>query len=360
MKMTSRDKELIFLALSLGIVAASWFFGAKNLEKKTAEVISRKEELQQEYDERMRILAKKDEYIQTTKDYNEAYQLMLTQYPGDISQVQQIMFVTGLEERFDTQVVSVSYTDPADIYQFQTTDPGNMAPYTLAVSTLQIPVELDYKQWKEFLDYVFSYQDKNTISDISASYNTEANVVDATVTMYQYAIRGEGRVFEEPKITVPIGTDNIFRSGTALSYDGGAVEQIEAIKKDYDCYIMLYPSASDMNAKVIAGPDDREKVVSDKNEEETLVIRAEENGETYSITYTLGENGRPHVLYPEGDTLDIYVLSSPRMGGTDLSQVKVQIENRTDKKMRIAVAGEDDLRPRFAVESKTGDVEILK
>ena len=360
MKITSRDKELIFLVLSIGIVAASWFLGAKNIEKKTEEMTARKEELRQEYDERIRILQQKDEYIQKTKDYNEAYTLMLGRYPGDISQVQQIMFVTGLEERFDTQVVSVSYTDPAEIYQFQTTEQGNIMPYTLAMSTLQIPVSLEYGKWKDLLDYVFSYQDKNTIPQITASYNQETNVVDATVTMYQYAVRGEDRIFEEPKITVPIGTDNIFRSGTALSYNGGTVEQIEAIKSDYDCYIMLFPSASDGNAKVVAGPDDSEKIISDKNEEETLTIKAEENGENSSITYTLGENGRPRVLYTKGDTIDIYVLSSPRMGGTDLSQVKVRIENRTSKKMRIAVTGDDDARPRFVVESRTGDVEILK
>ena len=95
MKITSRDKELICLVLSIGLVAASWFLGAKNIEKKTEEMTARKEELRQEYDERIRILQQKDEYIQKTKDYDEAYTLMLGRYPGDISQVQQIMFVTG-------------------------------------------------------------------------------------------------------------------------------------------------------------------------------------------------------------------------------------------------------------------------
>ena len=70
------------------------------------------------------------------------------------------MFVTGLEERFDTQVVSVSYTDPARNLSIQTTEQGNIMPYTLAMSTLQIPVSLEYGKWKDLLDYVFSYQDK--------------------------------------------------------------------------------------------------------------------------------------------------------------------------------------------------------
>lgn len=360
MKMTSRDKELIFLALSLGIVIISWFLGAKNIEKKTEELTVRREQLQQEYDERTRVLRKKDEYIQATNDYNDAYRLMLGRYAADISQVRQIMFVTGVEDRFDTQVVSVSYTDPAQLYEFQTVEPKNSAPYSLVMSTLEIKMEIQYKQWKGLLEYVFAWQDKSTVPRVEAEYVPESGTLKTTVTMYQYAVRGDGRTDEEPKITVPIGTDNIFRSGTALSYDGSTVEQIEAIKGDYDCYVMLYPSASDVNAKVIAGQDDREKVISDKNEEETLTIRAEEQDGTYSLTYTLGNNGRPHVLYPEGEMLDIFVLSSPRMGSTDLSQVRVQLENRTDKKMRVAIAGEDDNRPRFVVESQSGNVDILK
>lgn len=360
MKMTSRDKEMIFLALSIGIVAASWFFGAENINKRTEEIKVKREELQQEYDERIRVLQRKDEYIQTTKNYNDAYTLMLSRYPGDLSQVEQIMFVTGLEDLFDTQVTSVSYIDPVQIYEFQTTEPDHALPYTLAMSSLQIRGSLEYGNWKDLLEYVFSYQDKSTVAQVNAIYTQETNMIDATVTMYQYAVRGEGRIFEEPKITVPIGTDNIFRSGTALTYDGSIVEQIEAIRSNYDCYVMLFPSASDVNAKVIAGPEDREKVISERNEEEILTIRAEEEGGRYSITYTLGENSRPYVLYPDRETLDIYVLSSPRMGGTDLSQVKVQLENRTDRKMRIAITGEDEERPRFLVESRNGDIEILK
>lgn len=360
MKMTSRDKELLFLALSLGIVAASWMGGARLLKQKTEQLSVRKEELQQEYDERMRVLEKKEQYLKDTKEYNEAYQLMMARFPGGISTQEQILFVTGLEERFSTQIVSVSYTDEAEAYTFQSVEPDSYAPYALTTGAIQIPVELSYSQWKDFLDYVFSYQDKTTLPSVTASYNEEADIVSATVTMNQYAIVGEGRTLEEQNLNIPVGTDNIFKSGTALSYSGSQAEQIEAIKKDYDCYLMLYPAASDVKAKVIAGPGDAEKVISESNEEETLTVTAEESDGQVSITYTLGNN-RPRVLYPEeSDTVDVYVLSTPRMGNADVSGVKVQIENQTSKTMRFAVVGDDDTRPRFVVESQSGSVEILK
>lgn len=361
MRMTSRDKELIVLALSLGIVAASWFVGAKQINKKSDEMELQKTELQNEYDERIRILEKKDEYLADTKNYNDAYVMMMNSYPEGISQVKQIMFVTGLEERFNTQVVSVSYTDEQPVYSFQTTEPKNMAPYSLTRADIQIPVTLSYRDWKDFLDYVYSYQDKSTVPQVSAAFEPLSGMVSATVTMNQYAVTGEGRTLTEPEITVPIGTDNIFTSGAALSYDGGKAEQMEAIKKKHDFYLMLYPAASDVSAKVIAGFDESEKIISASNEEEKLTIVAQDQEDgTVSVTYTLGDK-KPGVLYGlSGETIDVYVLSTPRMGGTDLSGVNVIIENRTSKKMRIAVAGEDSAKPRFAVQTQDGNVEILK
>lgn len=360
MRMTSRDKELLFLAISFGIVAVSWLGGAGFINRKTEEVVARKEALQIEYDDRMRVLAKKEQYLKSTKDYNDAYTLMLSNYPAIITQDRQILFVTGLEERFGLEITSVNYTDLEEAYVFQSVEPENETPYSLVSSVVQIPVELEYSQWKELIDYVFSFDDKNTVPQVTAEFDTLTGKVMAQISMNQYAVLGQNQKSEAPVVTVPVGTDNIFKSSAALSYDGGKVEQMEDIKKNYDCYVMLYPAASDVKAKVVAGQDEREKVISESNEEETLVIKAEEQDGSSSLTYTLG-SGRPRVLYDiEGDTLDIYVLSSPRMGSTDLSSVKVQIDNQTAKKMRIAIVGDDSQNPRFTVESQNGNVDILK
>ena len=362
MKMTSRDKELLFLSISLGIVAASWFGGARLIRQKTEEMKARQAELQAEYEDRLRVLQRKDEYIRDTEDYNDAYTLMISQFPGGIAQDQQILFVTKLEEEFHTQVTSVSYSDEAPVYQFQSIEPENGSPYTLTGSVVQIPVQLDYSEWKRFIDFIFTYADKNTMPQVSAQFDAASGKVNASITLNQFAITGENRPFDQEGVaTVPIGTDNIFTSGTPLSYGGTKTEQIEAIKNDYDCYLMLYPTASDVKAKVIAGKNDAEKVISERNEEEKLVITAEDNSDgSSSITYTLGNN-RPHALNGlDGETLDLYVLSTPRRGGTDLSGVRVEIDNRTSKPLRIAVAGDDSARPRFVVEQQSGSVEILR
>lgn len=361
MKMTSRDKDLVILVVSLGIVAASWFGGAGYINKKIEAVAIEKSILQRDYDERMRILEKKEEYLRDTKIFDDAFALMLDQYPAEISQVSQILFATEIEEYFGTKVLEVSYTDESEIYTFGSIEPGNSEPYKLTMGSMEIPLTLSYDMWKNFMDYVFSFQDKSIIPEISVNMNEETGEVNGTVTINQFAIKGEDRILREPELMIPIGTDNIFESGTAMSYDGGITEEKEAIKKDYDFYIMLYPSASDVPAKVIAGVDDAEKVVSESNEEETLIITAENQGDGASVvTYVLG-NEKPSVLYNlTGDTIDLYVLCTSRIGEKDLSGLKVQIDNRTDKKMRVGISGDDRARPRFVIERQSGNVDVLK
>lgn len=360
MRIKLRDKGFTCLTISAGLVIASWFGGAQLINKKTQELMDVRTELRAECDERMRMLEKKEEYLENKKSYNEAYDRMLEEYPEGISSEHQILFVAGLEEQFDIQVVSLSYTEEEPIYNFESLEKGNEKPYMLTSASIQIPVLLDYEDFKSFLDYIFAYEDKSVVSELTAGYDAVMGKVGATVVVTQYAVKGDGRERKEHELMIPVGSENLFLAGTKYQYSGSKAEQIEAIKKSHSCYMMLYPSDSDVQAKVIAGPNEQEKVISEGNQEETLVITAQERDEVYSLTYTLGED-RPRVLYElEGETIDVYVLSSQRRGDTDLSGVRVQIDNQTSKPMRIAVVGDDSKRPRFVVEHQSGDVEILR
>ena len=171
MGLTSRDKELCVFVLALGVVAASWFGGARFINERTEEVAAERENLQAEYDDRKAVLERKEEYLKDTKDYNEAYSLMLARFPGGISTERQIMFVVGLEDRYQLQVKSVDYTEGEEIYQFQSIEKGNEQPYSFISAATQIPVEIEYSQWKDLLEYVFSYEDKSTVPEVSAKYN---------------------------------------------------------------------------------------------------------------------------------------------------------------------------------------------
>jgi polyhydroxyalkanoate synthesis regulator phasin len=361
LKLTSRDKELIVLLVSCGIVAVSWFFGAQKIREMTDELEVKNNQLSEEYNRKMRILEKKEQYLQDTENYNQAYQLMMEQYPGGLAQDQQILFVTNLEREFDTEIVSVAYSDPESIYTFQSVEPQNDQPYELESSMLSVPMDVTYDEWKRLIEYIFAYQDKDTIPGITSSYDAVSGLVNAQVTMQQYAVTGEDIPFEQQQAEAPAGTDNIFTSGSPLAYGGSVTEQIQTVISNYDCYLMLYPTASDVKAKVIAGRDDVERVTSGKNAEETLVIKAEDAADgTGTITYTLGKN-RPHALTSlDGETINLYVLSTERRGEKDLSGVRVQIENASSRQLRIAVTGDDSTAPRFNVESTSGEVQILR
>lgn len=360
MKITSKDKGLLLVVIAFGIMGLSYFFGVVVIREKIGEVRIHKEQLQKEYEDHIKVLEKKDQYQEDIKNYNENYQCMLSEYPASITQENQIVFTAGLEERFNTQIVSVSYTDEAELYTFQSLEKGNKKPYCLTVSTLEIPIELTYSQWKEFLEYIDSYPYKNTMPSVSARFDSRTGIVNAVVTLNQYAIKGENRLMETQDLRIPVGTDSIFLASTPLSYEGARTEQIEEIKKNHTCFIILYPTASDTKAKVIAGAGEAGKLISERNEAETLLLTAEEQNGVCTLKYQLGNQTASIVPKLKGETIDIYILSSVRSSETDLSSVKAEIVNETERTMRIAVVGDDAKQPRFMLEKQRGMIELLK
>lgn len=360
MKITSRDKELLLMLIAFGIMGISYFFRVVVIQEKIGEVRIHKEQLQREYEEHIKVLEKEEQYQKDIKNYNENYQCMLSEYPAGITQENQIAFVADLEERFNTQIVSVSYTDEAELYTFRSVEKGNKKPYRLTVSTLEVPTELTYSQWKEFLEYIDSYPYKNTLPSVSARFDSGTGMVSGVVTLNQYAIRGENRLMETQDLRIPIGTDSMFLSSIPLSYDGGQTEQIEEIKKNHTCFIILYPTVSDTNAKVIAGAGEEGKLISESNEVETLLLTAYEKNGVCTLKYQLGNQTASIIPKLKGETIDIYILSSVRNSKTDLSGVKAEIVNETDQTMRITVVGDDAKQPRFMLEKQKGMIEILK
>lgn len=357
--MNSRDKWLLYLVLSMLLIVAAWMFGARPLKEKSRTLRANIADLQVEYNEKVGILAKKNEYLQKTKDYTEAFDMMMENYPAGIAKENQIQFVIGLERELGTGITSISYSEPSLLYEF-TSKPREGEPYTLIESRMELPVTCDYAMWKHLLDYIFTWQDKSIIPSISASYDVTSGKVVSSVSLQQFAVTGGGRTLEEPDVLVPVGTDNIFQSGAPLSYDGRTnAEKIQEIKKDYDCYIMLHGTASDVPAKVIAGQNDEGKIVSQKNETEELSITVVKGEEDIQIVYALGATEK-RVTVPDKDQINIYVLSSARSGERDESGVTVKISNQTEKPVRVAVSEDDGSRPRFQVTETAGPVEIIQ
>lgn len=357
--MNSRDKWLLYFLLALILVGAAWLFGARPLRQRADALEISVSELQKEYDEKAAILAKKNEYIQKTEDYTNAFQTVLDHYPAGIAKENQIEFVVGLEKELGTGIVQLSYTEPEKVYDFVSPSKEG-EPYALIESKMTMPVTCDYIMWKHLLDYVFTWQDKSTIPSISAEYDGASGKVESQITLQQYAVTGGGRTLSEPEVLVPVGTDNIFQSGTPLSYDGRtSAEKIQDIKKNYDLYIMLHGTASDVPAKVIAGQKDEGKTVSEKNESEELAVTVVQGEGKINIVYSLGGKEK-RVVTEDKEEINIYVLSSERTGNTDESAVRVSIDNQTEKQVNVAVTGDDSRNPRFTAAEQKGRIEIIE
>ncbi len=359
--MSKRDKNLLILLGGIILVALAYFFGYLKIQAATDQARSDVAQMESQYQSRLDILASREQYEKETTQNEEEYNAMLTRYPKGISQDDQIMFVYSLENEFRTKFESLDFSDSAPIYTLATgaADTGN--PYVLESSTLNFPVQLTYPEWKRFIDYVAAYQEgRNVMTNIDAAYDHEADLVNATVTLNQYAITGDDRHFVPASASSSTGTSNMFNSGAPLNLGGTSAEQFEEIKSDYQLYVMLYPSNSDVSAKTIASPDGTKKSTSSENAAEDLTIRLKENEDgTLTLTAQLGNREVVTLDTFEGDTADVYVLSSARKAAGDMSAVEGIAENLTDRTLRIAVDSDDTNNPRFQMQDQTGSVVVV-
>lgn len=186
--MMSKQKELLFLLLSLIIIAGSWFGGTRVIRSKTEEMRNHREEIRAEYEARIEAAEKKEEYLARAEEYNAAYQEMLSRIPFGVSQGEQILFVTELEREFNTYVASVSYSDTIPVYRLEMTESEEGESLSLAYSALQVPIRLEYNEWKRFVDFVLTSSDRTTIPQMTARFDMENGQVDANITLNQYAL----------------------------------------------------------------------------------------------------------------------------------------------------------------------------
>ena len=239
MKEVSRSRLLIVLGIALAMILFSILVVDSRIKDASDEISVRHDELQSEYDRLKKIDDSSGEYTVQTDKFNAAYDQMIGEFPCGITQNNQIMFLRGVEDEFDLRITTASYTDPEAVYQFLSVMPGNQEGYTLVRSTLQFPMQLSYSEWKRFIKYLEESGGLQVLETVSASYDNSNGMVDADVTISEYAITGDDRKEVQKETEVETGTDNIFYSGSPLSagagyqyYNAGTNESGSGIRND--------------------------------------------------------------------------------------------------------------------------------
>lgn len=256
-KMTDKEKKLLLMLLALIILVASYQFGyakfmdkADSLQAENVGLSNKLMELQQKQ-------ANKGKYETENKELQEKYNSLMVQFPGDLTEERNLMFVTELESYAGMKVNSVSFGENSAFFKENisgTTVPEAAAPAaeagnitadtaagTAADTTDKPAAEADtnqaensvdivssgqitglktsilltyqatYEGLKKAIEFINSYKEKRGITDLTASFDPTTGNLTGTMSIEIYGAEGTGNAYTAPDIRdINVGTGNMF------------------------------------------------------------------------------------------------------------------------------------------------------
>ena len=306
---SDRDKKILYVLAMVIVFYLAYQFGYTKLVEKTDEYTNEYRERNAVYSDLSAKNAKLSVYKADTETYDEEYKEIMASYPAGSSTEELIIYIMKFEEETGLWFSSISLSGESAIYSFgnySSTNPSDSAyiissDYVGYQAPITLTYQCSYNQFKEFLDYLNDYQYRYTIDTVSCSYtDTTASensdgtgTVTGSMQISQYYVTGSDRTYND--ITLPsvrVGTSNIFASDTFES-GVGAYDQTEGatILYNYDLYMILSASTSDMDSVLLGIRNDESSLISaNKNviEDDDFLIDLDKTAAEHGDTHAMG------------------------------------------------------------------------
>ena len=220
MKISDRDKKLILFVLLVAIIALPIFFFIRPKNEQIKAMDNDLVSLNERYNYLKDLSAKQPEYERLIGELNAKRDEMIKDFAGGIKLENTIMFLRNIEISDNPVYMSVISFGDAEETQVTEAYVDETGSYVDGLTALKVPTTItysaDYKDIKEFLNYIFTYKDKMSVSRISMTLDRGTNQITGVVVVDQYAISGNGREVEKAPIPSMLhGTDRLFE----LIYD---------------------------------------------------------------------------------------------------------------------------------------------
>lgn len=374
-----RDKKLLMLLLVAVIFSCSYFFGYQKLMAASEQYTKEAANLEIKRRDLVEKNNSKVDFEDKTKTFNSTYSVICSNYSSGVSQDASLDFLNKVQLITGSWIKSTTISDTSLIYTFgkiSSTNPSTSGAKVYSTdmkgfkTSVTLSYEATYAEWKNLVSFINNYYSKNTIENISMTYNEASGIVSGAMTMSTYAITGSTRKFTPPTLSIPYGTDNIFDSAVFKGTASKSVDDSgEYILSDYDYFVTLNASTADVDACIVGQKGDASRatvVSSDNNTSEDVTIRFAGSEGVYTVQYKIGtvtypaKNYDKGVSFTPGNTLDLLIMSSSRLGNTDLSGVKLTLINESDKTLNVKACNDDTVSPRIKIASKTGSINIYQ
>lgn len=416
--MSERDKKLLVYLGALLILAAAYFLVGRPFLDKIDKLSTEKTQLESELAEKRRALENKEMYEQGIADSEARVQEIIDKFPEDNTDEKSIMFASRAEAEIpiwfsqmkfaeETQSLvnggevqsasdveeqqleeNVAAAEGEEVPADETTDEEGGARGETSESRigdligrdteLGLTFQVEYDNFKKFLEYIRDYEDRLVIKDIEVSYSSYSDLVAGTVTLSQYAIIGEGRELPEVVTDVEaIGTDNIFKNsdkgGSILDLIAGMYQDFlnklmggsstEDLDRYGEDYFVKANAVTDNTSGITIGkaddPEGNSYITSNENDTQKIVFTLSGEDGSYTIKYSVGDNEHEDTIMRGSDgKVYLHIISTERAGNDDKVTMDVHAHNTSDIPLVINVDGDDSEKPRFKLSEKDGDITV--
>ena len=366
MRLSEGTKKLLYLAIAVLIGVGMYFLVISPANEEKEKLETEVTALEARYNDLVEKQKNEEFYRSDTTLQLEKYESILAEFAPGTTQPHQILFVDGLEDKYEYDVSSLGLA-PDEIYYTHSTNPMIQGVH----AELTMNYEGSYKGIKELLYAVKQNPERMTVSSMSLTYDKDSHKLGGVVVLNMYAVTGTDRTLDpaDPG-DVEIGRNNVFdktdTTGAADANNPYAATNGEEIITDYDQYIMINPATSDASAVIVGTKDNKDSVIqTDENAPQLVTVKYFMKGDKYYVSYNIGEMTYPQDFaagqeFNPGENLNLCIVSTNRKDSEDKAAVKVTFVNQTDKALNVKIANDDSANPRFKLVNYEGDVQIFR
>lgn len=230
MKISDRDKKLIFILILACIIALPILFVIRPCKEKTDALNAEIAELTERFNYLADLKEKQPFYEEEIVRLNNEKKDIIDSYAVGLSQEDLVMFLRNFENNLPLPMVAEGYTEYEEtlVSAAMTDAEGNVTPEMKAISTSTIiSFKGEYEPMKEFFKGIYNNKEKMDISLAQITYDELTGVLIGTVSLDQYAIiDGEKEMKNTPIPAMEHGNESVF-SNVIVEVEEEALTTIE-------------------------------------------------------------------------------------------------------------------------------------
>lgn len=232
MKMKKSDVNILLMVIGIALAAVCYFLVYQNLVEKTDALQASNATLEQEVNYLQDLANNKQQYLDDTAAMQTRIEEIKAQFPAQYLPEDEILYVVGVEEAYDTEVSSIGMAAStmlevaAPVSDVPVTEgeeaapaegEGEAATATPQIMLYQTPVNVvmtsSYNSIKDIIKKINEDTDRKSIETISMAFDTETGDLLANLSFNMYTLTGTDAEYTTPKVDgVTFGTNNIFNS----------------------------------------------------------------------------------------------------------------------------------------------------